>query len=454
MAELSFIEQLVMSKNEINLAFISEFDRTEILKNVCGLLNSTGGWILVGHNERSFTSVNIEENDLSLLKQEIPEFISPRSLVYITKEQGESGDIILINVLQGSRQPYTYNGKYYIFSKKSTFLASPDDISLLLRTSNEYSSTWEKMTAINSGLFDLDKEEIRKTIITANKLTTERMLPEDPVEFLNYFQLADFGNIKNGALVLFGNDPVRFLPQCRIRITVLPEGKTGAVYDDIVLIESHLFEAYTRVQEYFNKYNSTRSKFVENDWERKTSQKYPSEALDEALVNAMVHRDYSDAAGEITINIYPNKIEIINSGEIPNDIIEGKNKIKPHHSVLRNPSIAHMFFIRGKMEKVGRGLSLIYERFVDLGYRKPEWTSQSGYTTLSLYSEQLVIELNERMQYFLHVSNEESITSQEYKDFFEEKISERTARNDLAKLVEGGHLIKVGKSANTRYERS
>ena len=454
MAELSFIEELMKSKNDINLAFTPQFDRFDILKNICGLLNSTGGWIIVGHTGKNFTSIVVSDDDLNFLKQEINTSISPRSLVYLTKEKEESYEVILINVLQGSRQPYTFDGKYYIYSERSALVASPDDISLLLRTSNEYSSTWEKATVIDSRLSDLDQEEIHNTITTANKLTKDRLLPNDPGEFLNYFQLADFGNIKNGAIVLFGKDPIKFLPQCRIRITVLPEGKTGDMYDDIILIESHLFDAYIKVQEYFAKYNSNRSRFDEEDWERKTSQKYPTEALDEAVVNAMVHRDYSDIAGEITINIYPSKIEIINSGEIPEDIIKGKNNIRPHHSVLRNPSIAHMFFIRGKMEKIGRGLTLIYKRFVEMGYRKPEWSSQSGYTTLSLFSEQLVIELNDRMKQFLDASNATSITSQGYEDFFGGSISERTARNDLAKLVEGGHFSKVGKASHTRYERN
>jgi len=454
MAELSFIEDLVKSRKEINLAFIPQFDHLAILKNICGLLNSTGGWIIIGHTGQYFSSIVVDDNDLNYLKQEINESISPRALVYLTKEQENSEEVLLINVLQGSRQPYTYKNKYYIYTEKSASEASPDDISLLLRTSNEYSSTWEKMTVIDSGLSDLDQEEIHKTIITANKLTKDKVLPNDPGEFLNYFQLADFGNVKNGAIVLFGKDPLKYLPQCRIRITVLPEGKTGDMYDDIILIESHLFDAYLNVQEYFKKYNSSRSRFDEDDWDRKTNQKYPTEALDEAIVNAMVHRDYSDIAGEITINIYPNKIEIINSGEIPEDIIKGKNNIKPHHSVLRNPSIAHMFFIRGKMEKIGRGLTLIYKRFVEMGYRKPEWSSQSGYTTLSLFSEQLVIELNERMKLFLDSSNATSITSQEYEDFFKGEISERTARGDLAKLVEGGYFSKVGKAAHTRYERN
>ena len=115
--------------------------------------------------------------------------------------------------------------------------------------------------------------------------------------------------------------------------------------------------------DYFKKNNPIVSEFHQDSPLRTDREKYPFAALDEAIVNAMVHRDYGDMSGEITINIHKDKIEIINSGEIPSDIITKKNKIESHHSVLRNPTIAHMFFLRGKMEKLGRGLSLIKKQF-------------------------------------------------------------------------------------------
>lgn len=453
MSDINFISQLIKNKEDLNLIFISDFDSQNILQSICGFLNDEGGWILIGHNGKRSVSSSLQQADIENLRKEINSHISPQPLVYITNERDGVDDVTLVNVLKGQRQPYTFNRKYFVYKKNEVRLANPDDVSLLLRQSNEYSSTWEKSTLSECSINDLSIEEIRLTINAANKLSKDRSLPDNPEEFLNYFQLADFGNIKNGALVLFGNDPIRFIPQCRIRITVLPEGKTGDAFDDIRLIETNLFDAFNQVSDYFKKFNPLQSIFRSDDWNRDSEYKFPEDALDEAIVNAMVHRDYSDVSGEITINIYPNRIEIINSGEIPSDIIRGKNKIKPHHSIFRNPIIAHMFFIRGKMEKVGRGLSLIYNRFVDMGYRKPEWTSQNGYTTLSLFSEKLVINLNKRMQEFLNTHSDESFIREDYEKFFDNKISEKTARNDLSKLVEGGYLDKIGKGPNTSYLR-
>jgi ATP-dependent DNA helicase RecG len=453
MENLSFIQELVNNKNELNVTFLKSIDQDLILKIICGYLNTEGGWIVIGHTGNHPISINnVENNAVTILKTEVNNRIHPQPLVYIAHDKDQDDNIyILINILKGSRQPYTLNNEFYVYENKEVKQANQDDISVMLRSSNEYSSTWEKATTIDCSLSDLNTDEILKTITEANKMSKGDVLPNTTEEFLNYFQLIDYGDVKNGAVVLFANTPTKFLQQCRIRISVLPEGKTGNVINDIEIIEDNIFVAFRRVQEYFKHYNPLISKFDKTRWDRNTALKFPSEAVDEAIVNAMVHRDYGDVSGDITINIYPDKMEVINSGEIPEDIVKKKTNIKAHHSVLRNPTIAHMFYLRGKMEKLGRGLTLIRDEFLKAGYKKPEWTFQSGYTTLTLHTTP--IDLNERMVLFLKNSNEEAFTRNVYELFFENEISEKTARNDLSTLVEAGYIKQQGKGANTFYSR-
>lgn len=455
MSNLSFIKELVKSKKELNVTFLETINQNQILKTICGYLNTEGGWIIIGHTGKRPISINtLNDSIISELKAEVNSKINPQPLIYIANDEDDEGNqFILINVLKGSRQPYTLSNEFYIYEDKAVKKANQDDISIMLRTSNEYSSTWEKTTAIDCTLSDLNDNEILKTIGEANKMSKRETLPNTTETFLNYFQLTDYGNIKNGAVILFANTPTRFLQQCRIRISILPEGKTGNVINDIELIEDNLFVAFKRVQDYFKRNNPLISKFDNNNWDRNTTLRFPNEALDEAIVNAMVHRDYGDISGDITINIYPDKMEVINSGEIPDDIIQGKTKINPHHSVLRNPTIAHMFYLRGKMEKLGRGLTLIRDQFVNAGYRKPEWTFQSGYTTLTLYSKAKEIKLNKRMVSFIKGNNKPMFTRKEYELFFENDISEKTARNDLSALIESGYINQEGKGSNTFYNR-
>ena len=453
MSAKSFIKELINQQEHNTIEFKTSWNVEAILKTICAFLNTEGGWIIVGHSEKELIGLqDITEQTVNELKQNALQNIFPQPLVYVQLETANEKSIVLLNVLKGSRQPYSYQKKYFIRKGSQTLEASPDDLSSILRSSNQYTSSWEKLTTVDVKYTDLNENEVFSTINAANNLGKAKSLPESPKDFLSYFQLFDYTAVKNGAVILYGNEPTKFFTQCRIRITNMPEGATGDKFNDIEVIEDNLFVSFGRVMNYFKKNNPIVSEFHQDSPLRTDREKFPFPALDEAIVNAMVHRDYGDMSGEITINIHKDKIEIINSGEIPSDIITKKNRIESHHSVLRNPTIAHMFFLRGKMEKLGRGLSIIKKQFDELGLKSPEWTFQSGYTKLTLFGIKEEIKINDRMIHFLsemHLDN--AYSSEDYLEFFMGDIKERTARTDLQKLTEGGWLKKIGDGPQTRY---
>lgn len=453
MSITSFIRELVKNKDSEQVDFLSEFDIDEILKSVCSFLNSDGGWIIVGHNGLDLLGIlNISKDTVDNLRANIYDRIIPQPLVYTQLEEVDDKNIILLNIMRGSKQPYSLDRNYFVRQENTAKEADRDDVSILLRTAKKHVATWEKQTVIDAGLANLEEYEINECITSGNKLGRSGHLPDNMSEFLGYFDLSDYTGIKNGAIVLFGKLPTEFLFQCRIRIIALPEGKTGDHFADTLVIEDNLFIAFDKVSEYFTKRLPMLSEFRDDDWNRKDKTKYPMDALDEAIVNAMVHRDYGDAAGDITINIFREKIEVINSGEIPADILSGKNIIKAHHSVLRNPTIAHMFYLRGKMEKLGRGLALIKERFNERELPAPEWTTQSGYTKLTMFGEHERIELNERMKSFVEkLKVGQEFTSVDY--FSKFPISERTVRNDIKDLLRGKWISKMGNGPTTKYKK-
>ena len=85
---------------------------------------------------------------------------------------------------------------------------------------------------------------------------------------------------------------------------------------------------------------------------------YPESAVREALINALGHRDYSSPSGGVSIHSFPRRLEIWNSGSLP-DGVTAESLAKGHISVLRNPDIAHVLYLRGLMEKAGRGSVLM-----------------------------------------------------------------------------------------------
>jgi ATP-dependent DNA helicase RecG len=94
----------------------------------------------------------------------------------------------------------------------------------------------------------------------------------------------------------------------------------------------------------------------------------------EALINSFAHRDYSSPSGGVSIHIFPQRLEISNSGSLP-DGVTTENLKEGHISVLRNPDISHVLYLRGLMEKAGRGSVLMIQRCRENGLSDPEWKS-------------------------------------------------------------------------------
>ena len=111
--------------------------------------------------------------------------------------------------------------------------------------------------------------------------------------------------------------------------------------------------------------------------ERKDDLLFPFEALREALVNAFCHRLYSNAGGAISIAIFDDRLEIWNDGTLPFGFTPNDLK-KDHISQPRNPLIATVFYIRGLIEKWGRGTQKIIELCTQLGHPEPEFMEQGG----------------------------------------------------------------------------
>jgi ATP-dependent DNA helicase RecG len=455
MEENKFIKSLLKEGESDQLELMSQFDIDRIASTICGFLNANGGRLILGiNNQRKEQRIENFENNYNLLNSVLFNEIIPSSLISIRKEVFKNDDIILVEVIEGNKKPYSYKNKTYIRIAASTKLATEDQMSFLIRDRKLYDSSWERSPCLEVEITDLDTDEISRVIELSNKVRrSSHHDPEDFISFLNSNQLSFNQGFTNGAVVLFGKNPTYFLPQCTIRIIEFPEGKTGSKFGNTVLIEDNLFKAFSEVQSYFKRSTPLVSRFSESDWQRVDTFKYPLQALDEGVINAIMHRDYSDSSGEVFIGVYYDRIEIINSGELPHFLTDSKLK-RRHKSIPPNPTITHVVFLCGMIEKVGRGTILINEQFIEQGLPSPHWKSKDGFTKLTLYGDSKKIVLNDRMNDFLQTSTEKVFSRQDYEDFFKGTIAEKTARNDLSKLVESGLLTKTGKGQLTKYERT
>lgn len=180
---------------------------------------------------------------------------------------------------------------------------------------------------------------------------------------------------------------------------------------------------------------------------------YPREAMREMLLNALVHRSYMGAP--IQIRVYDNKINIWNEGILPSGITLESLK-RPHASNPRNPIIAGVCFKGGLIDAWGSGTIKIIETCLQVGLPEPELIEQDGGFIVTLFKDNLTKEqltklgLNDRqIDALLFYKKQGEITTYEYMTRY--NISERTARNDLNKLIESELIIRQGQANMSKY---
>lgn len=151
------------------------------------------------------------------------------------------------------------------------------------------------------------------------------------------------------------------------------------------------------VYEYIDIYNKNRSEF--SGLERIDKRDYPEEAIREALLNVLVHRDYS-YSGSALINIYQNKIEFVSIGGIVRGLTI--NDIRMGISQTRNEKLAAIFYRLKLIEAYGTGIIKIYDSYKNSAI-KPLLTTSENAFAISLPN------LNETSRQETGVSKEEII---------------------------------------------
>jgi ATP-dependent DNA helicase RecG len=180
---------------------------------------------------------------------------------------------------------------------------------------------------------------------------------------------------------------------------------------------------------------------------------YPLEAVREALINAVCHRDYAVPA-EIQIRIYDDQLIIWNPGSLPPDLQLDDLK-RRHRSVLRNKLIGTMFYEAGLVEKWGSGTNRIIEECKKIGLPEPEWREHQGLMLIlkqDLFTEDFLHEqgLNERqIKAVGHVKKRRRINNQEYQQLVD--VKKRTASEDLRQLEEKNIFERVGSTGKGTY---
>jgi ATP-dependent DNA helicase RecG len=453
---MSAIEDLLQEDESEHLELQADYTNLgRIAATTCAFLNTQGGNLLVGIGSRR-KPAGVPEAEAKA--RDITEFlqreITPQAPWSVNVDRLAGKEVITVAVPRGLDRPYVCVGTIYLRQGVQTVKADATAVRGLVEEQYRAATRWERLPALGVELADLDKQEVRRTAELAQETRNYQFRhPDDPEEILVDLALLRQGQLTNAADVLFGTNPGPRLPQTRIRATVFAEDKGGDFIDDRVL-EGCAFAALDQVFAFVQQHVRIESRFNPGKLARQDRPQYPFDALREGLINAIIHRDYSVASGGMAVGVYPDRIEIWNSGQLPRELKVGDLK-RTHPSLPTNPDMAHVFHLRGLIERIGRGTLKIVEQCKEFGLPAPEWKVASYGVTLVFRAANAVKPPNKRQKALLQrLKPGDSLKPGDYYREVKGTVSQRQAQRDLADLERGGWLRQEGEGPATVYIRT
>ncbi len=339
--------------------------RDEHMKHVCAFANAQGGNLLVGVKDDGLV---IGVRNVKKLLEDIPNKAVQLLGVTIRGEVNErNGKDIVEIVVPPSSVPISLCGRFYIRSgSTSQELRGHELRDFILRKDNV---TWDEIAVPRAGMEDLDEKAI---VRFAARAAQEHRLPYDAVDdepaaiLQNLDLVRDKGELTRAAVLLFGKRPRK-----HIRSAVVKIGRFGKSSADLIshdVIEGNLLDMPDRIM------SILRTKYLHSpiSYEgllRKETLEYPEKALREAILNAIVHRDYG-VDTDITVSIFAQRIVIWNFGSLLAPLNVEMLK-REHPSRRRNSLIAEAFFRAGHIEAWGRGIAKMMDECQKRGLPEP-----------------------------------------------------------------------------------
>ncbi len=378
--ENSFIiENLLQQKEGVRLEFKASPSIDAIAKSITSFINTQGGDLVVGIDDnKNVLGIKNAQQQSVTLQNTLVELIKPTAPISVQVINYKKKEVILISVWEGAKKPYQYKGVIYNRIGRVTKTTSPEKLTNLISQRKKADYHWERMPLLGSELTDLDTAEIKQTIKLYREYNKTAKI-EEVEDFLMHVGLLQNGNITNACMVLFGKNPIRFIPQSRIRLTLYPSKTAGNQFIDDKMFEGNIFKNITAIFEYLDIVygkNLTVKGLLRMD-----KPNYPEMALREGVLNAIVHRDYNSVKGFLQISIYSNRTEISNYGALPDGITVADLKVE-HNSVLRNPDIAQICFYRRYIEMLGTGTQRMIRDCKENKFKVPEWKQGENITTV------------------------------------------------------------------------
>ena len=343
--------------------------RDEYLKWICGFANAQGGVLVIGRNDQGRP---VDLKDAARLMEDLPSKIRDvLGLMVAVNLCTEEGKEYLEIRIDAYPSPISYKGEYYFRSGSTNQRLKGAALDrFLLR---KHGRTWDSVPHPGVTCADLDSgalEIFRKMALRSGRLP-EAVLNEAGPALLEKLRLTERHYLTRAAILLFHPHPQRYFTGASVKIGFFETNADLRYQDEI---EGSLISQVNRVIEVL-KAKYLKAWISYEGIQRLETWPVPLPALREAVLNAVIHKDYASGI-PIQISVYADKLMIWNPGELPSDWTIEK-LLGKHASIPYNPDVAGVFFRAGMIEAWGQGIERILDACREAGTPVPEVKHES-----------------------------------------------------------------------------
>lgn len=274
---------------------------------------------------------------------------------------------------------------------------------------------------------------------------------------LTHLNLLDAGKPTNAAMLLFGTNPQRFHRPAETKCIHCHGTAYRRPFASLQVYGGDLFEQADQAQDFvlakINRAIGTRAASITAP----ATYELPPDAVGEAIINAIAHRDYYSNAS-VEVRLFADRLEVWNPGALPGTLTLESLR-HDHASVPNNPLLAESLYLTRYIERVGSGTQAMIELCREAGLPEPDYELRQGFFVITLWRDWLTAEvlagfhLNERqMQGLTCLRVEGRLTSGRYQELT--GVSRQTASRDLEDMVKKGILDRHGDRRGAFYVKA
>ncbi len=406
------ILKLIKQGESETIEFKKDLSNT-IAKSVCAFANSSGGIIIIGVDDNgNIYGISDEERLYNIISS-----VTPYPNIEIEKLFINEKKVIVLKIKKSTKL-HSYNGIVYVRVGNINRPLSVNEI--LERAAESVMLSFDLIPNREAKIDDLD-EKILKKIIRKKKISKED---------LEKANLITPEGVLNGTILLFGKNPQQFFEYAYIDFV-------DEIKNERISISGALWKQVEDAFDLLTK--SLKEKIIVKGTKRVL---LPTRAFREAIVNAIVHRNYF-VNSPIVIKIKESVIEITNPGSFP----PGVSVEHPRH-VARNPLISKFMYRLGYGERLGKGIELIISDANAKNF-SVQYIPSENFTSL-IFSQKISTKNVVEEMILSLIKEKNELTAMEIAK--ELKLSKRTILYYLKRLIKQNKIIKIGSGKNTKYK--